>query len=335
MEFTFFLGVDVSKNELDFSLRCGKESLFHKEIQNTLPEIKQFIKELKSVPDFRLDQTLICLEHTGIYSNHLLAYLVKLKANIWLEAAIKIKNSMGLVRGKSDRIDAGRIAQYAYEKREHAILWKPKREVVQKLAYLTTVRRGLVEAQKQLKTQLLESKAFIDKKIITEAQRLCERTMNSLKADLAKIEKAISRIIREDENLSRIFEIVISVPGIGPVTATEMIITTNEFEDIKDPKQFACYAGVAPFPNESGLVKRKSRVSPMANKKMKTYLHLAALTALQFDKEISAYFQRRTEEDKKNKMLVINAIRNKLVHRVFSCINQNRKYDKSYKNAFA
>jgi transposase len=181
----------------------------------------------------------------------------------------------------------------------------------------------------------LESKAFIDKKIITEAQRLCERTMNSLKADLAKIEKAISRIIREDENLSRIFEIVISVPGIGPVTATEMIITTNEFEDIKDPKQFACYAGVAPFPNESGLVKRKSRVSPMANKKMKTYLHLAALTALQFDKEISAYFQRRTEEDKKNKMLVINAIRNKLVHRVFSCINQNRKYDKSYKNAFA
>lgn len=335
MEFTFYLGVDVSKNELDFSLRCGKESLFHKEIPNTAVQIKQFFKELKSTPGFSLEKTLVCMEHTGIYSNHLLAFLMKAKANIWLESAIKIKRSMGLVRGKSDKIDAGRIAQYAYEKREHCTLWKPKREVVQKLAYLTTVRRGLVETQKQFNTQFGESKAFIAKGIISQAQKLCERTLNSLKADLAKVEKAIEQIIKEDERLSRLFALATSVPGIGPVTATEMILTTNEFEDFKDPKKFACYAGVAPFPHESGLYKGKSRVSHMANKQMKTYLHLAALTALQVDKEISAYFQRRTVDDKKSKMLVINAIRNKLILRVFACINQNRKYDKSYTNSFA
>ena len=335
MEFSFYLGVDVSKNKLDFSLRCGKESLFHKEIPNTPQAIKLFFKELKLVPDFKVDKTLICLEHTGIYSNHLLALLVKAKANIWLESAIKIKRSMGLIRGKSDKIDAARIAQYAYEKREHATLWKPKREVVQKLAYLTTVRRSLVATQKELKTQLKESKAFISKGIVSQAQKLCERTMNSLKVDLAKVEKAIEQIIKEDEHLSRVFALATSVPGIGPVTATEMILTTNEFEDFKDPKKFACYAGVAPFPHESGLYKGKSRVSHMANKRMKTYLHLAALTALQIDKEISAYFHRRVVEDKKNKMLVINAIRNKLIHRVFSCIKQNRKYDKSYINPLA
>lgn len=335
MEFTFYLGIDVSKHELDFSLRCGKESLFHKEIPNTLTGIKQFFKELKSVPDFKLNQTLICLEHTGIYSNHLLSFLVKAKANIWLESAIKIKRSMGLIRGKSDKIDAARIAQYAWEKRDHATLWKPKREVIQKLAYLTTLRRGLVEAQKQFKTQLAESKAFMDKRIISEGQRLCERTMNSLKADLAKVEKAISQIIKEDDHLFRIFEIVTSVPGVGPVTATEVILTTNEFEDFKDPKKFACYAGVAPFPHESGLFKGKSRVSHMANKQMKTYLHLAAIVAIQVDKEMSTYYQRRVTEDKKSKMLVINAIRNKLIHRIFACIHQNRKYEKSYTNSFA
>jgi transposase len=334
MEFTFYLGVDVSKNELDFSLRCGKDSLFHKEIPNTLPALKLFFKELKAVQDFRLDQTLICLEHTGIYSNHLLAFLVKAKANIWLESAVKIKRSIGLVRGKSDKIDAGRIAHYAWEKRENATLWKPKREIIQKLAYLTTVRRGLVEAQKQFKTQLAESKAFMDKRIISEGQRLCERTMNSMKADQIKAERAIAQIIKDDEHLSKVFEIVTSVPGVGPVTATEMILTTNEFKDFNDPKKFACYAGVAPFPNESGVFKGKSRVSHMANKQMKTYLHLAALVALQTDKELSNYYLRRVTEDKKSKMLVINAIRNKLIHRVFSCINQNRKYEKSYKNSF-
>lgn len=335
MEFTFCLGVDVSKHELDFSLRCGKERLFHKEIPNTLTAIKQFFKELKSLSGFKLDQTLICLEHTGIYCNHLLGFLVKTKANIWLESAIKIKRSMGLIRGKSDKIDAARIAQYAWEKREQATLWKPKREIVQKLAYLTTLRRSLVESQKQFKIQLAESKAFMAKAIISESQRLCDRTMNAMKADLAKVEKAISQIIKEDEHLSQIFEIVTSVPGVGPVTATEMILTTNEFEDVKDPKKFACYAGVAPFPHESGLYRGKSRVSHMANKQMKTYLHLAALVAVQTDKELSDYYLRRVVVDKKSKMLVLNAIRNKLIHRVFSCIHQNRKYEKSYKNSFA
>ena len=88
---------------------CRKDSLFHKEIPNSLPQIKQFFKELKSVPDFRLDQAPICMEHTGIYSNHLLAFLVKMVANIWVESAIKIKRSIGLVRGKSDKIDAARM----------------------------------------------------------------------------------------------------------------------------------------------------------------------------------------------------------------------------------
>lgn len=335
MNFTFYLGVDVSKNELDFSLRCGKDSLFHKEISNTPQTIKQFFKELNSVHDFKLEQTLVCLEHTGIYSNHLLALLVKMKANIWLESAIKIKRSMGLVRGKSDKIDAARIAKYAFEKREYAVLWKPKREVVQKLTYLTTVRRSLVSMHKELDTQFKESKSFMGKAVISEAQRLCERTLKSLKTDLAKVEKAINQLIKADEQLSHLFEIVTSIPGIGPVTATEILLTTNGFENIKDPKKFACYAGVAPFPHESGLYRGKSRVSHMANKQMKTYLHMAALTALQIDKEIASYYQRKTVEERKSKMLVINAIRNKLIHRVFSCINQNRKYEKSYKSSFA
>jgi transposase len=149
------------------------------------------------------------------------------------------------------------------------------------------------------------------------------------------VEKAIQQIIKEDEQLSRIFEIVTSVPGVGPVTATEMILTTNEFENFKDPKKFACYAGVAPFPHESGLHKGKSRVSHLANKQMKTYLHLAAITAIQIDPELKDYYLRRVEQDKKSKMLVINAVRNKMILRVFACINQNRKYEKSYKNSFA
>ena len=129
------------------------------------------------------------------------------------------------------------------------------------------------------------------------------------------------------------FGLVTSVTGIGAVTATQIILTTNEFKDINDPKKYACYAGVAPFTRESGVMKGKSRVSHMANKTVKTLLHLAAMTAIQYNEDLKKFYERKTMEEKKNKMSVLNAVRNKLIARIFACVNQNRKYDKTYVNS--
>ena len=100
MEFTYFIGTDVSKNELDFAVMQGKTLLFHKEIANTQEAIVFFIKELTKLPAFDLGNAIFCMEHTGIYNNHLLACLHRKKANIWLESAIQIKRSSGNIRGK-------------------------------------------------------------------------------------------------------------------------------------------------------------------------------------------------------------------------------------------
>ena len=67
--------------------------------------------------------------------------------------------------------------------------------------------------------------------------------------------------------LKELFDIVDSVKGIGPVIATEVLITINEFKDISDPKKYACYSGFAPFEHSSGKYKGKSKVSNKANKK--------------------------------------------------------------------
>lgn len=105
-----------------------------------------------------------------------------------------------------------------------------------------------------------------------------------------------------------------------------MIIATNEFKDISDPKKFACYAGVAPFEHTSGTsIRGKSRVSHKANKPMKTLLHMSALVAVNYNDDLKQYYQRKLQENK-NKMSVLNAIRNKLIHRVFACVRENRLY---------
>jgi transposase len=330
MNFNYYIGCDVSKNELDFVVMKGKEYLFHKEIPNTPSAIQAFVKELKKLGEFGLEKAVFCMEHTGIYINHLLVYLHKKKGNICLESASQIKNSLGNIRGKNDKVDAKRIAEYAYKNREELRMWQPKRDVIQKLAHLATTRSRLLVVQKQLKTPLKEANQFVSKSIAKQTENICQRTLKSIEADLMKVESAIAEIIKSDEELSRLFGIITSVKGVGEVTATQIIITTNEFKNIKDPKKFACYSGVAPFVKESGLMKGKGRVSHLANKKMKCILHLAAMSAVIHNDDMKAYYNRKVNEEKKNKMSVLNAVRNKLILNIFACVNQNRKYEKNY-----
>ncbi len=117
--------------------------------------------------------------------------------------------------------------------------------------------------------------------------------------------------------------------GISQTTAAEIILTTNEFQDITDPKKFACYAGVVPFERSSGQRKGRPKVSHMANKKVKSLLHLGAMSAIQHCTQLKAYYQRKVKEGK-NKMLVINALRNKLIHRVYAVVKRGKKYNKIY-----
>lgn len=329
MEFTYFIGIDVSKNELDFAVMQGKLFLFHKETPNTPEAVKALLKELGQLCGFELSKAVFCMEHTGIYNNHLLASLHKKQANICLEAASQIKNSMGNVRGKNDKVDAIRIADYAYRNREALRLWRPKREAVQRLAYLSTTRSRLLNAQKLLKMPLREAHGFVDQGILKQSGKVCSQSMKALRSDLEQVEAAIDQVIQEDAELNRLFGIITSVTGVGKVTATQIVITTNEFRDIRDPKRFACYSGVAPFVRESGLMKGKARVSNMANKTVKTLLHMSALVAVGYNEDLKRFYQRKVGEGK-NKMSAINAVRNKLILRIFACVNQNRKYDKNY-----
>lgn len=335
MKFEFFIGIDVSKNELDFSIQQGKCFLFHREIANEPEAIRALLKELGKLPGLHLDRSVFCMEHTGIYSNHLLSCLHKRKANICLEAATQIKKSLGNIRGKNDKVDSLRIAEYAYKNRDDLRLWEPKRDVIQELAHLSATRSRLIKAKKMLKTPLKEYGAFVKKNTVRRNTGLCNKALTGIEADLDKVEKAITTIINSDQELKRLFGLVTLVSGVGKVTAVQMLVTTNEFKDIRSPKQYACYAGLAPFIQESGILKGKGRVSHMANKKVKTLLHMSALVAIQYNPDLKLYYERKTGLEKKNKMSVINAVRNKLVLRIFACVNQNREYENNYLKSVA
>lgn len=332
MQFVYFIGVDVSKATLDFAVVKANQLIFHQQVSNDKKGITAFLKYFRQQTKAVMGECLFCMEHTGIYNNPLLKALHPLAANIWVERAAHIQESMGLTRGKTDQLDAKRIALFAYKNRDEVRLWKPKRPVMAQLDRLTAQRARLVKVIKMLQTPLTDSSGFIDKADRKAAQQACKASLQALKADLKLAAKAITELIQQDPELKRLFERVTSVVGISQTTAAEIILTTNEFQDITDPAKFACYAGVVPFERSSGQRKGRPQVSQIANKKVKSLLHLGAMSAIQHCTQLKAYYHRKVAEGK-NKMLVLNNVRNKLVLRVFACVRENRNYDKNYSHS--
>jgi transposase len=326
MKITNFIGIDVSKGTLDFAFVADGSVLKAFTITNSKKNLQEFFKNEKI--DF--STSLFCLEHTGIYGNILLDFLDQRQAYVWLESAIQIKRSQGLSRGKSDKIDARRIALYAFKNHVNARLWKPQREIVIQLKHLQQTRERLIQSILCLEKPVKEAKGFIKQQYQISMKRACRASLRTLKKDLKNIEQLIMDLITSDENLSRLYHIVTSVEGIGKVTAVQIIITTNEFKDFTEAKKYACYAGVVPFEHSSGTsIKGKTRVSHLANKNIKRLLHMAALVVISKPGELQNYYQRKVQEGK-NKMLVINAVRNKLILRVFACVQDNRLFEKNY-----
>lgn len=136
-------------------------------------------------------------------------------------------------------------------------------------------------------------------------------------------------MIDNNETLSKQHKLLCSIDGIGERTAVKMIVETNAFKDFKDPRKFCCHAGVAPFSYSSGSSQRsKNKVSNRADKTIKTLLHLSALVAATRMKgELNDYYIRKVAEGK-NKMSVLNAVRAKLVYRMFAVVRHEQLYQK-------
>jgi transposase len=326
MKYQFFVGCDVSKATLNFSVRNRTEILNDDQIENSVKAIRKFLERLHKLKGFHAKAVLFCLEHTGLYNNHLLKVLQQAKMDVAIVPAAEIKLSVGLQRGKDDIVDARRISEYAMRFEDKLNLWSPPRMIIQELQALTTLKERLIKTKVQLETPLGEGGNFMDEEIFNELVQCNASAIEGVKKSIAEVEAKINALIDKDDDLRQKKERITSIPGVGDTTAIDVIIETNEFKDFDDPRKFACYAGVAPFHRTSGSsVRGRPRVSHMANKRMKTLFHLCAMSAIRYNQSIKAYYHRKVEQGK-NKMSVINAVRNKIIHIIFALEKNQTMY---------
>jgi len=325
----FFIGTDVSKGWLDMCIVLEGEVLSNERIENKQAAIRKWLKGTQKQFGYVMNSTLFAMEFTGIYNHHLLEVLHEAGANIWLVSGIEINASRGLERSKNDRQDAKLIAEYACKNLKKVRLFKKPRTAVKKLSALLMMREKLITSKHGYSVTGKEYKGFSIKEEYLIIKEYSAAMLRTIDKELKKIEDQIKDLIKGDERLLELNEYISSVDGVGLITSANTIVETNEFLDINEAKKFSNHSGVVPHSEDSGKKIKKQRVSHKACKKMKKLLHLAAMSEIRKKGELKDYYERKIAEGK-NKMSVLNAIRNKLVLRIFACVNNKRKYEKNY-----
>jgi transposase len=332
-KFDYYIGVDVSKLTLDVTVLWeeGNETKTeHYKIENSERSISQFVE--KRLNQYSKERMLFCFEDTGIYSTPLSYYLNDNKISCWQVAPLEIKRSRGITRGKSDKIDSRDISFYAYTQTHK---FKPSiisGKSIQQLRLLFTEREKVLKSMVSFE-RTSENKEFINKEVFDAVSSINRTLVKHLKASIKSIEEKILSIITLESKLNQQYKLITSIPGLGMQTAIYVIIATKGFEAFENWRQLACYAGVAPFPYESGTsIRRRNKVHPLADRKLKSLLNMCALVAIRHDKSIKAYYERKVDEGKA-KMLVINNVRYKLLARVFAVVNRGTPFVNTYKFA--
>lgn len=325
-EYKYFYGVDVSKKTVDI-VYTDRQTAVHQKFSNDpigMDQLMDWLNQLKA----STDNTLFCMEATGLYCLTLTHFLASHSIDVWVEHSSTIKKSTAFARGKNDKVDAQRIAVYATKNLDRLRLWKPMDTTLEKIKHLATLRERLVDTVKRLTVPVQEFEERGDLAMAKLLTRSMKKTLTALDKDLAAVESQIIDIVGQDDNLNQLYKIITSVVGIGFVTAINLIIHTQGFSIMNDARKLACYCGVAPFEYSSGSsIRGKTKVHNMANKKIKCNLHMASITAVKHDPELKKYYERKVAEGK-NKMSVLNAVKSKLLARVVSCVNNQKMYVK-------
>lgn len=334
MNYKLFVGIDQSKHTFNAcQLDPGNpEKFYHEKFDNDLKGFKKMFKWIQSLHKIDVHDILFCAEHTGLYGLPLSVFLNEQNAHLWLESALHIKLSSGLKRGKSDPADAKDIAYYCYTYRHKAKLYQLPDKTILTLKQLLAFRVRLVKHQTALKItngELIEFDADITGLITKESKALIKNYDKKIEA----VDAQMLKLIEENEELKKQFELVQSVHGVGKQTATFIIVYTQGFALFNDWRKFACYCGVAPFEYTSGTsIKGKTRVSHLANKKLKSLLTMCALNTIKKENEFKIYYDRRIQQGK-SAMSTINIIRNKIISRIFAAIKRGTPYQPVLSNA--
>jgi len=315
------VGIDVSKKTID--AYCYQAQV-HKAFVNDIIGYKSLLKWVLKTT--KTSDVFYCFENTGYYSLKLALYLHSQNIVYIEESPLKIKRSSGIVKEKTDRLDACLIARYAWLYREELTPSTVKSTSHLELGRLLALRDQLVRNNAGLKGTLKELRALLSNTTKDAGCISLTRSIVYIQKQIKGIEVRITDIIAADTSMSKNYQLLSSLKGVGLVVASQLIYHTGNFTRFDNWRAFSSYCGTAPFEHRSGTsIHRRKQCHYLGDRKMKSLLSMASVSAIQHDSELRLYYKRKLAEGK-DKMVAVNNVRNKLIARAFAVIKRGTPY---------
>jgi len=326
----------MSKDWFHFCLmKPSFEILTEGKVDNHPDAIFNFITDLlKSGHVSDLNEVRLCMEHTGIYIQHLVNCWLSKGGHLSVVHATKVSEFLAgqtAWEEKTDELDARRLAEYAFRYSDKLQIWQAEDQTLVKLRAWQRQRERMNKALNLLEVPANESIGFDSIEISSSLQYNQRQTIEALKSELKKLDKSLNELIAGDAHLKQLFKLLKSVEGVGPVTAREIIIATRAFTKFTpdEAKRFARFTGVTPVKKRSGKsVRKKDKITKRNHKKLKELLTMCAQSLIGSKQELGRYYQRKKDEGKHH-LTVINAMRNKIILRVFAVVRNQSIYQKN------
>jgi len=315
-------GIDVSSEKLDLVIRKKGKNYKAKQFANTPDGHLSLISWM-----MRQRVSHVCLEATGIYHLDLAVTLDQAPNLDVMVLNPKIARKFAeatMVRGKTDAIDAGILAQYADTMT--FVVWKAPKPKVLQIRCFSRRLEALTKMKVQAKNQLhaLQATIHTPSLVIEDAKLMIAHIEKQIEA----LEGCALKIIRSDEEIKNILELLTSIKGIAEKTAIQLIGELLVLPDDMAPKQWAAYAGLDPRVVESGKsISKKRRISKAGNRHLRRALYMPALSASQHDLQVSAYYQHLINDNGLTKLQALCAVMRKLLHAIHGMLKSGKPFD--------
>jgi transposase len=327
----FTLGCDVGSSTIVCSVLETPEKMIlePKEFANNFAGFERCISWLKS-SDLKTKDVLVCMEHTGVYSESFCYYLYDQKIKIVIESGAKIKKSFKLATHKTDEIDSIAIAEYAIRYADRLIAWEPRHSAVESVKSLLSSRELFVKHRTAQKNALSAYKRKVVQNELIRKEY--EKSIQGLNQTIKNLENEIESILKQNEYWLAVIKTIKTVKGVDKLLPYNMFVISNAFSMKLEYKKLAAYLRICPYEHSSGTsIKKKAKSPKYGPAIIRKLLFLAAKDACQYNEYFRAYYARKNSEGKCY-FVIMNNVGNKLLKIICAMINSGKPYIPNYRS---
>lgn len=326
----YYLGIDISSASFTAAVGTAPWKVVVKaeEFENNPDGFDAFLDWMEK-HNLQANNAVLCMEATGVYGESLAYFLEAHQYRIAVEAPLKVKRAFMPQGHKNDRVDSQQIAEYSYRFYDELRYWQPREEILEQIKVLLATREQF-SVQNTAHRNTLKS---LKRKVVATplAEKLHQQSIQQIKQNIKQIEAEIQRLIDQDPKYGQMIKLLISVPGVGLLLASNMLLLMESTpDDPTNPRQLAAYIGISPYECRSGSSVYKPATSRhYGPARVRKLFYLASLSVRTHNPRFQKYFLRKVAEGKPKK-LVLNNIANKLLTIMCAVVRTQTTYIPNY-----